>query len=126
MLLVDSSVWVLVGRGLLDLEARVSDEDIAICPPVFQEVLHGARADEYALTRAMLLKLPMLDADVPFARFDHALVLYRQCRDEGLTIRSSVDCLIAATAIAHGVRLLHNDRDFDSIASVTRLESVRV
>ncbi|MCK5488248.1 MAG: PIN domain-containing protein, partial [Desulfobacterales bacterium] len=51
-----------------------------------------------------------------------AAQLYRTCRKRGITIRKTVDCLIAQTAIEHGVPLLHNDKDFDRIASVSSLQ----
>lgn len=126
MLLVDTSVWVLSGRGLLDLEPYMAKDDLAICPPVLQEVLQGVRAAEYSLMRALLHRLPMLDVEVPLARFEYAVELYRRCREKGLTIRSSVDCLIAAIAVLHDVPLLHNDRDFEQIARVAPLRSLRV
>lgn len=44
--------------------------------------------------------------------------LFLQCRLRGRTPRSSNDCLIACIAIEHDVLLLHNDRDFEAIASV--------
>lgn len=46
-----------------------------------------------------------------------AAQLYQQCRRRGTTPRSSNDCLIAQVAIDNGLRLLHNDRDFDVIAA---------
>ena len=47
--------------------------------------------------------------------------LYRSLRAKGVTIRNSVDCMIAACCIEHNARLLHNDRDFDAIATHARL-----
>ncbi|HVR38657.1 MAG TPA: PIN domain nuclease [Thermoanaerobaculia bacterium] len=126
MLLVDSSVWVLVGRGRVDLDQRVPEEEIAICPPIFQEVLQGTSARTYGPTRLTLLEAVMLDAPVPFERYRYAVDLYLRCRAKAFTIRSSVDCLIAATAIQHNVQLLHDDRDFDYIAKVAPLKAVRV
>ena len=126
MVLVDTSVWVLVGRGLFDLDAAVPEDDLVTCPPVYQESLQGASAEEFGLLRRLLLRLEMLDATVPFARYEYAVDLYGRCRKKGLTIRSSVDCLIAATAIMHDVPVLHNDRDFDHIARVAPLKSVRI
>ena len=126
MLLVDTSVWVMVGRGLFDLDAAVPDDDLVTCPPVYQEALQGASDEEFGLLRRLLLRLEMLDANVPFERYSYAVDLYGRCRKKGLTIRSSVDCLIAATAIMHDVPVLHNDRDFDHIARVAPLKSVRV
>jgi predicted nucleic acid-binding protein len=53
-------------------------------------------------------------------------MLYRQCRKKGLTIRSTVDLLIAQTDIDNRATLLHNDRNFEAIAigSLLRLYSL--
>ena len=47
------------------------------------------------------------------------------CRRKGLTVRSSTDCLIAALAMERGGVLLHDDADFDAIAKVRPLRSIR-
>ncbi|MDF2529848.1 MAG: PilT protein domain protein, partial [Gammaproteobacteria bacterium] len=43
---------------------------------------------------------------------------YFKCRKKGLTIRSTIDCLIAQIAIENDLLLLHNDRDFVSMAGI--------
>jgi len=48
-------------------------------------------------------------------------VIYRSLRKEGVTIRKTNDCIIAAVAVENCVPLLHSDRDFDLIASGTKL-----
>ena len=48
--------------------------------------------------------------------------IYLTLRSRGITIRNSVDCMIAAVCIEHKAHLLHNDRDFDYIASVFGLQ----
>jgi predicted nucleic acid-binding protein len=48
--------------------------------------------------------------------------LYRRARKAGITIRSSIDCLIAATCIRNDAPILHADEDFDRLASCTSLE----
>lgn len=126
MLLVDSSVWVLISGGRFDLKAAFPGEKIAICPPIFQEVLQGTSGHRYAMTRATLLKAEMLDSPVPFDRFDEAVELYFLCRDKAYTIRTGVDCLIAACALKHNVQLIHDDRDFDHIAKVAPLKAIHV
>lgn len=126
MLLVDTSVWVLVGHGHIDLDASFPDEQIAICPPIFQEVLQGTSARTYGATRLTLLDAVILDSPMPFERYRYAVDLYHRCRDKAFTIRSSVDCLIAACAIQNKVGLLHDDRDFEHIAKVAPLKAIRV
>lgn len=122
MILVDSSVWVMVEHGRVDLRQLVGGEQvIATCPMVFHEVLRGARgAKRYMAARAMLLNATMLDSPTPLERFEYAAQLYKMCREEGVTPSSS-DCLIAACAIANRVPLLHQDDDFNFMADVTPL-----
>jgi predicted nucleic acid-binding protein len=50
--------------------------------------------------------------------------IYRTLRSRGITIRNSVDCMIAAVCIEHKADLLHNDKDFDYIADVFGLQVV--
>ena len=60
--------------------------------------------------------------------YDHKTVRARvffDCRRKGLTVRSSTDCLIAALALERGDVLLHDDADFDAIAKVRPLRSIR-
>lgn len=127
MILLDSSVWILIEGGALDLDAVVGDDDVALCPPVYQEVLQGLHSvEKYLKSRATLLQQIMLDAPLPLARFEEAARLYRRCRAAAYTIRRSTDCLIAASAIAHDVQLLHADRDFEHIAKVAPLKEKRL
>ena len=52
-----------------------------------------------------------------------AAQMYFDCRRHGITVRSTIDCLIAQCAIEHELMLFHNDRDFKRIAGViTMLE----
>ena len=50
-----------------------------------------------------------------------AVTLYRRARRRGLTVRSSIDCLVAASAVRHGLTVLHADRDFPALARVSDL-----
>ena len=51
----------------------------------------------------------------------HGASIYRACRKQGLTVRKTVDCLIAAVCLRVDAELYHNDRDFDAIAKVEPL-----
>jgi predicted nucleic acid-binding protein len=120
--LVDTSVWIEVfRRGGLDLEAVVSMEDVVTCLPVVQEVLQGFREAPFRIARDAMLALPMVDDPLPLKRHLAAVDLYRLCRGRGLTVRSSVDCLIAASAVRHDLEVLHRDRDYALIARVAPL-----
>jgi predicted nucleic acid-binding protein len=87
-------------------------------------VLRGIRVDAQARrTERLFSNLIYL----PTRRRGYLLAahLYRSARKQGVTIRRSVDCIIAACAIESRAPLLHCDRDFEAIASVSKLEVVR-
>lgn len=126
MVLVDTSVWIEVFRSgsRLRLEEVLDFDEIVTCLPVVQEVLQGF-ADEAAfqLARDAIHALPVVESPLSAAVFDQAVGLYRTARRAGLTIRSGIDCLIAACAIRNGMSVLHRDRDFDRLARISPLES---
>lgn len=124
MVLVDTSIWIEVLRNTkpLDLEAIVSFDDVVTCLPIVQEVLQGIRDDgAFELARDALRNVPHLEDPLTNTIFEHAVDLYRAARKRGLTVRSSVDCLIAACAIRHGAEVLHRDRDYAQLARVSAL-----
>ncbi len=127
MILVDTSVWIELLRGTLG--ATVSDEDLArfaTCGAILQEVLQGQDwGAEPAAFRANLLALPRLSDPLPFGLFLEGAEIFRLGRRKGYTIRSSIDCLIAAIAIANRVPVWHRNRDFAAIARYTGLECFR-
>ena len=54
----------------------------------------------------------MIFLPMTYSVFSRAAEIYRALRRKGITIRNSVDCMIASVAIENGIMLLHNDRDF--------------
>jgi predicted nucleic acid-binding protein len=124
MVLVDTSVWIAVFRRSrpLALESEVDLDDVATCLPVVQEVLQGFR-DEAAFRRAQtaMLALPIIESPLGAAVVLEAVGLYRAARRVGVSVRSSVDCLIAACALRHDLEVLHADRDYAELARVVPL-----
>lgn len=129
MVLVDTSVWVEIFRkpSALRLEKTVDFDDVVTCLPVIQEVLQGFR-DERAFTvaRDAMHALPIVESPMSAIVVDQAVDLYRAARRAGFTIRSGVDCLIAACAVRHGLEVVHHDRDYDTIARVSALRARKV
>jgi predicted nucleic acid-binding protein len=129
VVLVDTSVWIEVFRrpSRLDLEAEVTFDDIVTCLPVMQEVLQGFR-DEMAFVRAResMQAMTVLESPLRADVFLQAADLFRSARRAGYTVRSGVDCVIAACAIRHRAEVLHHDRDFDALSKVSSLRSRRV
>ena len=129
MVLVDTSVWIEVFRkpSRLDFESQVPFDDIVTCLPVVQEVLQGFR-EEIAFARARESMQAMLILESPLRPevFLQAADVYRSARRAGYTIRSGVDCLIAACAIRHRAEVLHHDRDYDVLSKVSSLRTRRI
>ncbi len=124
MILVDTSIWIEVFRARrpLDLEATVDFDDIVTCLPIVQEVLQGFREEgPYRRARDAMLSLPIVESPLERDVFLDAVGLYRAARRGGRTVRSSVDCLIAACAIRHDVEVLHRNRDFAMISQISAL-----
>jgi predicted nucleic acid-binding protein len=123
MLLVDSSVWIDRARGADTdgtrfIDDREDTEEIAVTGIIFQEVLQGARSDRgFEALRQMLSAMVLLEPR-ELSTYEIAATLYRRARVEGLTIRKPNDCLIAAVALENGALLVHNDRDFVTLAQV--------
>ena len=129
MLLVDTSAWIEVFRkpAGLDLTDVGGLDQIVTCLPVVQEVLQGFRDESaYRVARDAMLALPCVESPLPQARFEEAAALYRSARRAGFTVRSGIDCLIAACAIRHGLTVLHADRDFSLLAKVSPLQERNV
>jgi predicted nucleic acid-binding protein len=126
--LVDTSVWIeFFRRGRsFDLETVVPFDDVVTCLPVIQEVLQGF-TDEgaYRVARDAMLALPIVESPLRGEVVVEAVGLYRAARRQGLTVRSSVDCLIAACAVRHDLEVLHRDRDFAALARVSTLRERR-
>lgn len=127
-ILVDTSVWIDFFNGLssaprLSLRKLLeAEEEVCISNYILAETLQGFKNErEFEAAKRHLLYLPILDLTNPES-YISAAQLYRTCRKRGVTIRKTADCLIAQTAIEHGVPLVHNDKDFDRIASVSSLQ----
>jgi predicted nucleic acid-binding protein len=123
--LIDTSVWIDSLRGIDNAPARLFRSLIAdqarygISGVIYQEVLQGARGPgDFEQLRSHLGALPFYHPLDSIASYAAAADLYRRCRERGITVRSTVDCLIARIAIEHRLVLVHNDRDFDHIATV--------
>jgi predicted nucleic acid-binding protein len=124
MTLVDTSIWIQVFRQRhpLDLEMLVPLDEVVICLPVVQEILQGFRDEQaFRVARASLLALPFVESPLEQEVFLEAADLYRRARRAEVTVRSSVDCLIATCAIRNDLVVLHHDRDYSALAQVSPL-----
>jgi predicted nucleic acid-binding protein len=129
MFLVDTSVWIEVFRrpSRFDLGSVADLDEVVTCLPVLQEVLQGFIEEHaFRIAREAMFALPLLESSLSREVFEEAVQLFRAARRAGVTVRSSVDCLIAACAIRHGVTVLHVDRDFTLLARASSLKEHRI
>jgi predicted nucleic acid-binding protein len=127
-ILVDSSVWIdfLRGRHREEFAAAVKGHEVVTCLPIIQEVLQGiGDGTAFQIAAAAFAELPLLEDPLTRRIFDDAIQLYREARRASITIRSSVDCLIAACALRHEAVVLHTDRDYTHLARVVPLKALR-
>ncbi|OGR95335.1 MAG: hypothetical protein A2V88_11925 [Elusimicrobia bacterium RBG_16_66_12] len=128
MILVDTSIWIEFFRKnsrLRPASAFDIDETVT-CLPIVQEVLQGFRDEEaFRRAREAMLALPIVESLMSLEVFEHAADLYRLARRQGLTVRSSIDCLIAACAIRNDLTVLHCDRDYPALARISTLRERR-
>ncbi|MEO1245138.1 MAG: PIN domain nuclease [Pseudomonadota bacterium] len=120
MIVVDSSVWIAYFNGQGTRETELLDELLGVEPImtgdfILTEVLQGFRSDrDFRKAKAALDTLifaPMIGREIALASVRN----YRRLRARGVTVRKTVDMLIASFCIENGHRLLHADRDFDAI-----------
>jgi len=128
VIVIDTSVWIDVlndsdsPQASRCVELLEDGAPLALTDVIFTEILQGfrherdARRVERHLRAFPILRLEDID---DFAR---AAELYRKARRTGITIRKTLDCLIAAPCVRDGVPILHADDDFDRLASCSELE----
>ena len=125
MPLIDTSAWIEYLRKTgsdTNVEMRnVLTRRHHICDAVTMEILSGARDDVNAQSLKKLLSRATVIETKPID-YQNAASIYRACRQVGITVRTQIDCLIAAIAIRTGTPLLHQDSDFTAIAQITKLK----
>ena len=131
MILIDTSVWVDFLRGVNSRQRRMlhrlleDDEDICITEIILTEILQGIKDDrDYQIIKTYLLEFPICSTK-GVETYLNAACIYRDCRKQGITVRKTVDCIIASICIENGITLLHKDSDYDFIAKCTSLEVVK-
>ncbi|CAG0977512.1 Ribonuclease VapC15 [Burkholderiales bacterium] len=119
MILVDSSVWIdyfngVASPGAERLDALLGVEPLVNGDLILAEVLQGFGADQdFQQARALLESFDVVSlagSDICIQAADH----FRTLRRKGVTIRKTIDTIIATCCIRNGYVLLHNDRDFDA------------
>lgn len=120
MILADTSVWIdyFAGREtsvVARLDAAIEDRDIVMGDLILVEVLQGAGSEHKLRQIARKLSpIPCVVLCGPDVAPD-AAANYRALRRRGVTVRGTIDVIIATWCIRNGAQLLHNDRDFVAI-----------
>jgi predicted nucleic acid-binding protein len=126
-LLVDSSVWIDYFNGVRSkhtdyLNIAVGVREILIGDLILEEVLQGFRkTSDFKAAQKALLRFEvrnMVGKEIALKSADH----YRFLRNKGITIRRTLDCLIATYCIENHIELLHSDHDFDPFVRFLNLE----
>jgi len=130
MWIVDSSVWIDYFGGRLTpqadlLHAALGQQAIGVGDIILCEVLQGyGRQQDFDAARQALLQFPVYiigGIDIALKSAEN----YRLLRRRGITVRKTIDCLIATFVIERGFSLLHSDRDFDAFEDHLGLHVVR-
>lgn len=128
-MLIDTSVLVALFKDRSGVAAHalrniLDGRDYCLTRFTQMELLQGARDEnEWLKLSDYLADQDYLEASEE--TWAAAARLYFDLRRKGLTVRSVIDCCIAEIAIAHGATLLHNDRDFATIATRRALKHVQ-
>jgi predicted nucleic acid-binding protein len=118
VILVDSSVWIDYFNGALTpetdkLDGLLGREPLAIGDLILTEVLLGFDNDrDFAKARRLLTSLTL----IPIGSPDIAILAaqnFRALRKLGITVRKTIDTMIATRCMESGYDLLHSDRDFE-------------
>jgi len=128
LILVDSSVWIDYFNGKPTWQTDLLDSYLSNLPVIMgdlilTEVLQGFRSDkDFKTARSFLEPLPFRT----MGGYNIAIKSahnYRKLRKKGVTVRKTIDVIIATFCIVEGLTLLHDDRDFDQIAVYLSLKT---
>ena len=127
MILVDTSVLIDFLRGKENKPVERFNEIIIKRVPfginnyIYQELLQGAATEkDFRNLKDYLSTQKLYELKKGKESYENAARMYFRCRKQGVTIKSTIDFIIAETAIENNIMLLHNDSDFTAMAKVIR------
>lgn len=129
MLLIDTSVWIGVfrdrsGQVRQQFETLIANREVLLTRFTQLELLQGSlNEQEWDLLSTYLETQEYIELTVE--SWQAAARIYFDLRRQGLTVRSPIDCCIAQVALENNLLLIHNDRDFETIAQVRSLQHFR-
>jgi len=131
VVIVETGVWVDFFRGIRNPQTEwvlrelgdgrmLGTLDLILC-----EILQGIPKEaDYERIKLKMLDLPVFNSGGEQMALESAQN-YRNLRGKGITIRKTIDCIIATCCIRHSFALLHKDRDFDPFEAHLGLRVVR-
>jgi len=132
MLLIDTSVWISVfrdrsGQVRQQLETLIANREILLTRFTQLELLQGSlNEQEWTILSTYLEVQDYVELiELRPSSWQAAARIYYDLRRQGLTVRSPIDCCIAQAALENDLLLIHNDRDFETIAQVRSLQNLR-
>lgn len=126
MILVDSSVWIDFFNGVETpqvtlLDNKLGDTPILVGDLILTEVLQGFKSNkDFEMAKQALERFEfreMVGKDIALRSAEN----YRRLRKSGITVRKTIDVVIATFCIENNVALLHSDRDFDPMEDILGL-----
>lgn len=129
VLLIDTSVWINVfrdrsGQVRQQLEVLIAGRDVLLTRFTQLELLQGSlNEQEWTLLSTYLEAQDYVE--LTSSSWQTAARIYYDLRRRGLTVRSPIDCCIAQAALENDLLLVHDDRDFETIAQVRSLQNLR-
>ena len=130
MILVDTSAWIDYFNGIAAphtdaVDDALGSDRVVIGDLIIAELLQGFRSDsDHQQARALIERLEYRDLvgrDVALKAAEN----YRTLRAGGITVRKTIDLLIATYCIENALPLIHNDRDFDVLEAQLGLTVMR-
>jgi predicted nucleic acid-binding protein len=123
MILVDTSVLIDYFKGVENKPVKKfhqvleSNIPFGINHLIYMEVLQGSQTDkDFNLLKKYLITQTFYELKNGRESYAEAARMYLKLRKKGVTVKSTIDCLIARVAVENELFLLHNDADFDRIA----------
>lgn len=127
MILVDTSVLIDFLKGKNNPEIDKFNTILELNIPfgitshIYQELLQGsATQKDFDALKKYLDTFTIYSPQDQIKSYANAAYIYFQCKKKGITVRSSIDCLIIQIAREHHLKLLHNDKDFDNIKKLIK------
>ncbi len=130
MIFVDSTVLIDYFNGINNWQVNVLDsllgkEPVVIGDYVLTEVLQGFKNDsDFRKAKSILLTFPCFEIGGKEMAIQSAKN-YRFLRKKGITVRKTIDTMIATFCIQNKITLLHNDRDFEPFSKYLNLRVLK-